>query len=263
MKTKSVVKVMNFHSLLRVDKAKKEAEKYFFVEKELREMIDSITNNRNIILDQQVMQMNTDGSILNVYIGSDLGFCGTYNYVVSNEIRNDSADKIIIGKKVKSNDEKVKLYCTKQEYTENPELVSDYIKESINKGAYSEINVLYNNYKNASTIEWTKRRVFPFELNSEESSKYTDDFISESDITTLVANMVSAYVDFEIQIVVKNSLASENIMRQSSTNDSLKKIDEIEEERAQIDRKISSMISSQKNVERYIKRRERKKRVNG
>ena len=252
MKTKSVVKVMNFHSLLRVDKAKKEAEKYFFVEKELREMIDSITNNRNIILDQQIMQMNTDGSVLNVYIGSDLGFCGTYNYVVTNEIKNDNADKIIIGKKVKSNDNKVKLYCTKQEYTEHPELVSDYIKESINKGAYSEINVLYNNYKNASTIEWTKRRVFPFDLNTEESSKYTDDFISESDMATLVANMVSAYVDFEIQIVVKNSFASENIMRQSSTNDSLKKIDEIEEEEAKVERKIRKNKSFKKVLDSYI-----------
>lgn len=255
---------MNFHSLLRVDKAKKEAEKYFMVESQLREMIESITNNRNIILDKQIMQMNTDeDAILNIYIGSDLGFCGTYNYVVSSEIKKDKSDKIIIGKKIRSKDKSVKIYVTKQDYTLDPEPVTEYINKSIVAGKYSEINVLFNNYKNASTIEWEKRRIFPFDLTSEDSSKYIEDYISESDITALVANMVSTYVDFEIQIIVKNSFASENIMRQNSTNDSLKKIDELEQEYAERERKANSIISSQKNVERYIKRRGRKKKING
>ena len=46
MRIKSVVKVMNFHSLLRVDSARKTAEKFFNYEKELTDFADNILNNR-------------------------------------------------------------------------------------------------------------------------------------------------------------------------------------------------------------------------
>ncbi len=257
MRIKNVVKVMNFHSLLRVDKARKEAEKYAKVEDRLRTMISTITNNRNIILDRQINRMDESKPVLNVYIGSDLGFCGAYNFLANNTVRKDSSDKIIIGKKVKKDLENVKVSCTQEEYLNNPDVVAEYIKTSIRNLSYSEINVLYNHYINAGTINWEKKRVFPFEMNEEES--YSEDYISESDITNLVLNMVSTYIDFEIQITVKNAMASENIMRQNSTNDSLKKIDEIEELNVEKERKQKSIISSQKNVERYIKRRSKKK----
>ena len=104
MKVKNVVKVMNFHSLLRVDKARREAEKYFEVESELRDMIDSLTNNRNIILDKAILKVPKDKPALNVFIGSDLGFCGSYNYVINNSIKDDNSDKIIIGKKINKNE---------------------------------------------------------------------------------------------------------------------------------------------------------------
>ena len=39
---RNIVKVMNFHSLIRVDKAKREANKYFSVEKELTDLLYSI-----------------------------------------------------------------------------------------------------------------------------------------------------------------------------------------------------------------------------
>ena len=39
---RNIVKVMNFHSLVRVDKAKKNTEKYFIVENELKDFIYKI-----------------------------------------------------------------------------------------------------------------------------------------------------------------------------------------------------------------------------
>ena len=43
---------MNFHSLLRVSSARKKAEKLDNYERELFNMIDSILNNKNLILDK-------------------------------------------------------------------------------------------------------------------------------------------------------------------------------------------------------------------
>lgn len=65
--------------------------------------------------------------------------------------------------------------------------------------------------------------------------------------------MVSAYINFEIMITVINSYASENVMRQNSTSESLKKIDEIEEEKLLEQRKAKSEKEFQKVIENYSK----------
>ena len=74
MKIKSVVKVMNFHSLLKVDKARKRAEKYFEYEAGLTDFVDNIVNNRNLILDKKMLKLDEENKPLNIYIGNDLGF---------------------------------------------------------------------------------------------------------------------------------------------------------------------------------------------
>ena len=65
----NIVKVMNFHSLIRVDKAKREAAKYFNVGDELAKILYQIMNNRNLTLDKKILLENKDGIVLNVYIG--------------------------------------------------------------------------------------------------------------------------------------------------------------------------------------------------
>ena len=83
MSIKSVVKVMNFHSLLKVDKAKRNAEKYFQYEKELTNFVDIIINNRNLILDKKMLKLDKHLPALNIYIGNDMGFCGNLNYNIN------------------------------------------------------------------------------------------------------------------------------------------------------------------------------------
>ena len=47
MRIKNVVKVMNFHSLLRVDASKRQAESYRNVGEEITKIINSIVYNKN------------------------------------------------------------------------------------------------------------------------------------------------------------------------------------------------------------------------
>ena len=68
MRIKSVVKVMNFHSLLRVDSTRIKAEKYFAYEKELTDFVDNILNNRNLIMDKKLLKLNKNKKPLNIYI---------------------------------------------------------------------------------------------------------------------------------------------------------------------------------------------------
>ncbi len=100
MKIKNVVKVMNFHSLLKVDKSRRTAEKYFSYEDGLTELTRNILNNRNLLLDKKVLKLDSKKPPLNIYIANDMGFCGNYNSNVNRKIMEENADKIIIGKKI-------------------------------------------------------------------------------------------------------------------------------------------------------------------
>ena len=67
--------------------------------------------------------------------------------------------------------------------------------------------------------------------------------------------MISTYVCFETKILAINSYASENIMRESSTSESLKKIDEIEEMNRLLMHKERRAKEFQKTVENYTRLR--------
>ena len=86
MKEKLIVKVMNFHSLIRVDSAKRQATKYMQMEREVSEIIDMIVNNRNFILDKTMFSVDESKPALNIYFGSDYGFCGSINFAVNKKI---------------------------------------------------------------------------------------------------------------------------------------------------------------------------------
>ena len=82
MRIKNVVKVMNFHSLLRVDASKREAESYRNVGDEITKIIKTIVYNKNLVLDKKVIMPNPNNNKLNIYIANDYGFCGVNAYRV-------------------------------------------------------------------------------------------------------------------------------------------------------------------------------------
>ena len=86
MNIKSIVKVMNFHSLIRVDNAMKKANKYLQLEKEATDIMDMIVNNRNFILDKRLWEVDKSKPTLNIYFGSDYGFCGSINSLLTSSL---------------------------------------------------------------------------------------------------------------------------------------------------------------------------------
>ena len=67
MRIKNVVKVMNFHSLLRVDKARKTADKYLTVGEEITKILSTILYNKNLVLDKKVLLPDKNNPILDIY----------------------------------------------------------------------------------------------------------------------------------------------------------------------------------------------------
>ena len=75
----------------------------------------------------------------------------------------------------------------------------------------------------------------------------------EGNIQKILTSLIALYVSYEIRIAVENSYASENIMRQRITSDSLKKIDELEEEKKLQEKKQIKNKNFKKVVENFVK----------
>lgn len=257
MKIKSVVKVMNFHSLLKVDKARRRAEKYFAYEKGLTDFVDNILNNRNLILDKKMLKLDKKQKPLNIYIGNDLGFCGNFNSNVNKAAREDTeSDKIIIGKKILNGKKNVLLALTKEEYLQNTKQIEDIIYDKIINSKISEMNLIYNHYYNVSKIELVKRKILPIDEDVYKTKSHKEDFAIEGDINDILVNIIAMYLSYEIRVATENSYASENVARQMLTKESLKKIDEIEEEDLRVYRKERNAKSFKKVIENFIKLKE-------
>lgn len=256
MSIKNVVKVMNFHSLLRVDKARKRADMYFDTEEELFKLIKKIIFNKNIILDKKWKQPKEDNPVLNVYIGNDLGFCGDFNFAINKEVRTDKEYKIIIGKKIhRYNDDKVLLYQSKEDFFHDFSKVQSLIIEGIFENKYSEINVIYNHYYNIERLEFTKKKLFPldYKKGNDDDIGYDDDFAQETELNVLISNFIALYLCYELKICEMNSYAAENVIRQQLTNESLKKIEDIEEVKERQERKEKNQKEFEKIIENYRK----------
>lgn len=255
MSVKNVVKVMNFHSLLRVDKSRRLAEQYFDTEVELTKMINGIVYNRNLVLDKKTLIPNPKKPKLNIYIGNDYGFCGNFNSSISECLKKDQDNyKIIIGKKILYRDDKTVLVIDKDEFKEKLPKIEQIIYDAIREMSYSEINVIYNHYYSVNNLGFVTACLFPVEFHEEENDNYTEDFVIETDLNEMLVNLVSLYICYEIRIREANSFAAENVMREHITRESLKKIDEIETETNRVVRKQNKYRTFKKNTENYQRR---------
>lgn len=254
MNVKSVVKVMNFHSLLRVDNARKKADKYLLLEKEIFQMIDMIINNENLIRDKKMLTLDENQPELIIYFGSDYGFCGNINSNINRVINaENTADKIIVGKKLHSKED-ILVKIKREDFTQDYGKINSLINQAVTKRKYSKIILSYNHYHNMSTIEQVEKCIYPMELSDKKRTKHTEDFAIEGNVTTLLENLIIEYLNYEIKIAEVNSFASENIIRQNATSDSLKKIDEIEEEKIKNERKTRNQKAFQKAIDSYFKK---------
>ena len=252
MRIKNVVKVMNFHSLLRIESSKKEASHYQNVGDEITEIIRSILYNRNLVLDKKIITPNPNSPKLNIYIANDYGFCGNFNSQIAHQIREDKDDyKIIIGKKIVYNDDKVLLKIEKDNFNKELANIEKTIDESIHNSSYSEINIYYNHYNSSTSFEFKKLNLFPLKFEGEYYSN--KDFVIETDITSMLYSLLTFYIMYQLRMCECISRAAENTIRNQITREAIDKIEQIEEEQSNIERKEKKSILINKTVDNYKK----------
>ncbi len=254
MNVKAVVKVMNFHALLRVDASRRRAEMYGAMENELASMMRIVLCNRNLRLDRRVRMPDPSLPVLRIYLGSDYGFCGGVNTAVSQALERDTGEKVAIGRKLRR-PEGVSLYMPQEQLDSNFALVRGYLERAVRERCYSAVELVYNHFYNISSIKQVERRIYPLEARTTELENTLDDFVVEGDAGTILEDMIISYLTYEVKIAAASSYASENVMRQNATSESLKKLDEMEEEERRVERKEKNRIAFQKTIDSYIKQR--------
>lgn len=253
---KNVVKVMNFHSLLRVDSAKKKADKYLLMENEITAMIDVILNNRNFILDKKVLLPNVDKPKLKIYFGSDYGFCSNYNSLIMDHIKQDAnCEKVIFGKKISKVRNHVVLQTTREAFEKDASILTTIVQNAVMNREYSEIVVIYNRYNSVSDITLDEKCIYPVNFEHDDKVSYNEDFLYEGDINRILSNLISLYLEYQIKVCHVNTAAAENILRQNTTRDSLRRIDEREEVMIRETRKAKKSKEFGKIIESFSKQR--------
>lgn len=243
---------MNFHSLLRVDASKREAESYRNVGEEITKIIKNIVYNKNLVLDKKMITPDSKADKLNIYIANDYGFCGNFNSQVARQIKQDKDDyKIIIGKKIIYHDDKTILKIEKDNFYKEFDKIEKAVNSAIDNGTYSEINLYYNHYNSSTSFEFKKLTLFPVEFDGEYDTKH--DFVIETDITSMLHSLLSFYVLYELRMCECISRAAENVIRNQITSEALDKIEELEIDKANMERKIKKDKLVRKTVDNYKK----------
>ena len=236
MNIKNVVKVMNFHSLLRVERSREAAKKYTYLGDTVADMIDNIVNNRNIMLD---------------------GFCANLNSNISRQMHEDgNVDKIIVGRKIRTTEKdegNILLQMSREEFEADKQPIFDILDEGFRKKKYSKINLVYNHYYSSSEVEFKNKVLFPLPEHLKSDRTYQEDFAYEGEIEPLLTNLIILYMQYELVIAGEVSSAALNITRQNTTTESLKKIDEREESRQMLERRQEREKEFGKVLDNYTK----------
>ena len=249
---KNVVKVMNFHSLLRVDKARKKAEKYLSVGEEITKILTEILYNKNLVLDKQILMPDKTKPILDIYIANDYGYCGDFNSSVRRAImKNIDNYKIIIGSKIVYKDNKTDLKLEKDLFNQEFTQIRHYIEKSLLDMSYREINIYYNHYYTSTTFEFKKVNVFPLEFKGEYYSGV--DYTAETNLQNMLKSLVAFYICYQLKMCECISEAAENLNRNQITSMALDKIEEKEEEKRNQYLRKRNEEACFKNVENYKK----------
>ena len=125
------------------------------------------------------------------------------------------------------------------------------IDEAVQNLSYSEINLYYNHYNSSTSFDFRKLTLFPIEFNGEYDTK--NDFVIETDITTMLHSLLSFYILYELRMCECISRAAENVIRSQITSQALDKIEEMEIELENKNRKKKKDDLIIKTVENFKK----------
>ena len=200
---------------------------------------------------------------LYVIISSTLGLCGSYNtniFKVADAKITKEDEAIILGQKgiVRYSKEEFKViegfedsssYIAKDFVNR----IEEYILKEYIKGTYSEIHIIYSEYKNSLVFFAKDYKLLPFIASKEESNDYPPIF--EPSVNELVDKLIPFYLETCLYSKLLESAVCEQAARsnamENATNNAKDLLDELHIEfnkarQAAITQEITEIVSAAK-----------------
>ena len=153
-------------------------------------------------VDSPFLKVNEGNKKLYIIISSTLGLCGSYNnniFKVSDAKITESDEAIILGEKGLThyrNGEFKIVEGFNEEYSIDNKVLIDklahFVMKEYEKGTYSEIHIIYSEYKNSLVFLAKDYTLLPLKNETTESNGYPPIF--EPNAETLVASLVPFYI---------------------------------------------------------------------
>lgn len=231
--------------------------------KQLDEVVDlllSFTKKAN----SPFMKINEKANKkLYVIISSTLGLCGSYNtniFKVADAKITKEDEAIILGQKgiVRYSKEEFKVVEGFEDSTsyiakDFVNRIKDYILKEYIKGTYSEIHIIYSEYKNSLVFFAKDYKLLPFTTSKEESNDYPPIF--EPSVNELVDKLIPFYLETCLYSKLLESAVCEQAARsnamENATNNAKDLLDELHIEfnkarQAAITQEITEIVSAAK-----------------
>ena len=200
---------------------------------------------------------------LYVIISSTLGLCGSYNtniFKVADAKITKEDEAIILGQKgiVRYSKEEFKVVEGFEDSTsyiakDFVNRIKDYILKEYIKGTYSEIHIIYSEYKNSLVFFAKDYKLLPFTTSKEESNDYPPIF--EPSVNELVDKLIPFYLGTCLYSKLLESAVCEQAARsnamENATNNAKDLLDELHIEfnkarQAAITQEITEIVSAAK-----------------
>ena len=223
MNQEKVLKVINFHSLLKMNKFKGKINSYQNISNDVFKIIKELYFNKTIYFDRNALIPDSTKPKLNIYIANDSGLCGNYNTEVIDKIKTHPNDyKIIIGRKITYDDEFTLLKLSNRDGEKSIIEIEKIINDGLRGMKYSEINIFYVNYNNYSDYSLKQIELFPIKYDGK--SFIGLEFESKSNVLEVIKGLISYYICYQIYTALDLSRVSENRERKRTTDIALKKV---------------------------------------
>ena len=129
--------------------------------------------------------------------------------------------------------------------------MDNIISKFVYEKQIKEINAYYNHYYSVNDIRFEKVKLFPLDINAYDDVDLDVDFVIETDINEFLSDILSLSICYQIKMFESNSFASENIMREKITSESLDRIDKMEYEKNLKETKEKKEESFKKQINNY------------
>ncbi|WP_032139096.1 ATP synthase F1 subunit gamma [Rickettsia tamurae] len=231
--TQKITKVMQLVSASKMAKIKSQiANSNFYIEaiSKMMSAILSIDMYELSIEEQKFFNTVPNKANLLIVMTSQRGLCGTFNYSIIKQVKNDIKELenkgeqiklIIIGKK---GYEALKRQYVNyiDSYFELPKIhdenlmlqVKQKIMSAVENLEVSNCVIYFNKFKNAMTQIMTKQQILPVEKYQDDSAVENDHYEYEGE--NLISNLINLYVNSQINYALLQSRVSEEGARMTA-----------------------------------------------